>query len=351
MIKGLLPFCLLVLAQPCAAQEEALAPTAVYLVATSPEAKKARGGIHRAKLGEAVTLHAVLEANLSGRRVVITAARSLTLGGKTVSPKIILSPDGFSKIRLRWYKVEPSGNSYNNTTGGFHWDPIEYREHPLGPWEKNWQMPADAHPVAYPDTHGGLGTMAFKVAVKIGDRIVSSPGKQSLFCGGLSDEVIRVAFRRDDTFLGYLAELFNTPYIWGSAGYPPEKHQAERLIGSDCADFIVYGARRSGKNIPYRGSWHLPLSAETIIRAEKIDSQGRYLRQDGKPVPIGPDGVHIGDLLLFHGHVGALLKDREPTGVLDTNDVMIHTFWAPPAEEPISKTAYADAAVQVLRWK
>jgi hypothetical protein len=319
MSRGLLSICLLLLAPPAAAQE-------VRIVATSPQAKQARGGIHRAKHGETVTLYAVVDDEF-------------------------VRPDTHPDIQLRWYKVEPKGDSYNNTAGGFHWDAIEYQEHPIGPWGKDCQIPADAHPVGYPDTHDGLGTMGFKVAAKIGDKVFSSPGKESIFRGGLSDEVIRVAFRRDDTFVGYLTELFNTPYIWGSAGYPPKNHQAERLIGSDCADFVVYGARRAGKNIPYRGSWHLPESAETIVKADRTDSQGRYLQNDGKPVKIGEAGVHIGDLLLFSGHVGALLEDRRPKGVLDTNDVMIHTFWAPPTEEPISKTAYADSAVRVLRWK
>lgn len=319
MLRGLLFIFLFVLARPCAAQ-------VVRVVATSPEAEQARGGIHRAKLGESVTLHAMVD-------------------GK------IVRPGTHPGIQLRWYKVEPKGDSYNNTEGGFHWDPIEYQEHPMGPWGRKWQMPADSHPAGYPDTHGGLGTMGFKVEVKIGDKVLSSPGKESIFRGGLSDKVLRVAFRRDDTFLGYLTELFNTPYIWGSAGYPPAKHQAERLIGSDCADFVVYGVRRAGKNVPYRGSWHLPESADTLYTAEKTDSRGRYLQKNGNTIPVGKDGARPGDLLLFPGHVGALSEDRKPEGVLDINDVMIHTFWAPPTEEPISKTAYADSAVRVLRWK
>lgn len=347
----LTPFCVVVLAQPCPAQEQALIPTAVHVVAASPAAKKAGGGIQRAKLGEAIFLYAAVQGEVDGKNVVITAAPALALDGKAVSARRIVRPDTQKNIQLRWFKVEPTGNSYNNTTGGFHWDPIEYREHPLGDWDATWRIPADVHPVAYPDTHGGLGTMAFKVAVKIGDKTYASPGKESIYRGGLSDEVIRVAFRRDDTFTGYLTELFNTPYIWGSAGYPPIMHQAERLIGSDCADFVVYGARRTGKNTPYRASWHLPLVADTVARGEKIDSKGRYLTKEGKPIIVGKDEVHIGDLLLFSGHVGALIEDREPAGVLDTNDVMIHTFWAPPTEEPISKTAYAQAAVRVLRWK
>jgi len=319
MLWGLLIILLLFQAQPGAAQ-------VVQVVATSPEARKARGGIHRAKLGETVTLYAVVD-------------------GEVVRPET--HPD----IQLRWFKVEPKGDSYNNTAGGFHWDLIEYQEHPMSPWGQKWQMPADSHPVGYPDTHDGLGTMAFKVSVKIGGKIVSSAGKESIFRGGLSDKVVRVAFRRADTFPGHLTELFNTPYIWGSAGHPPEKHQAERLIGSDCADFMVYGARRAGKNVPYRGSWHIPESADTLFRSEKTDSQGRYLQKNGKTIPIGKVGVRLGDLLLFPGHVGALVKDRQPEGVLDINDIMIHTFWAPPTEEPISKTAYADSAVRVLRWK
>jgi hypothetical protein len=351
MPKDLLTVCLFVLAQPCAAQDQTPNPIAVHVVAVSPEAQKARGGIHRAKHDESVILYAAVEAEVSGKKVVITSAPALILDGQVVPARRMVRPDAHQNIQLRWYKLEPAGNFYNNTAGGFHWDPIEYRRHPLGPWGQSWQMPADAHPVIYPDTHGGLGTMAFKLAVKIGDRLLSSPGKESIFRGGLSDAVIRVAFRRDDTFPGYLTELFNTPYIWGSAGYPPKKHQAERLIGSDCADFVVYGARRSGQNIPYRGSWHLPLVANTVARAEQVDSQGRFLQKGGKPVAIGEDGVHIGDLLLFFGHVGALLEDRKPVGILDTNDIMIHTFWAPPTEEPISKTAYAEAAVRVLRWK
>lgn len=304
-----------------------------------------RGGIHRAKLGETITLYAVVLGRLNGKTVALTQSDALD---RTVR---ILKPDKVPGIELRWFKVTPSGDSYNNTQGGFHWDEIAYQEHPLGGWGKDWQMAADSHPIGYADTHAGAGTMAFKVAVRYQGKVYASPGKESLYRGGLSDDVIRVAFRRDDSFVGRLTELFNTPYIWGSAGVPPEVHQAERLIGSDCADFVVYGARRMGKNIPYRATWHLPQVCTTIETSLTPDQQGRYRNPQGKTVALGEGGVQIGDLLLFHGHVGALAGDRKPLGILDTNDVMIHTFWAPPSEEPIRETYYKDAEVKILRWK
>jgi hypothetical protein len=178
MCPGLLPTCLILLAPPAAAQQKEFAPKSVYVVATSPEAQRARGGIHHAKHGEAVTLYAVVSGSISKKPALLTTAPAPLLDGQVVKPGS--HPD----IRLRWYKVEPTGDSYNNTAGGFHWDPIEYQEHPLGPWGRKWRIPADAHPVGYPDTHDGLGTMGFKVAVKIGGKVFSSPGKESIFRGG-----------------------------------------------------------------------------------------------------------------------------------------------------------------------
>jgi len=347
-------FSLLVVAC-CLLSSEAVAgfiPSKVYVVVQGPQDKIASGGIHRFKLGDQVKLFAVVEGKLGKQRVVISAAEQLEINGKKIPPGRIRRPADFPKIMLRWYKVEPTGNSYDNTVGGFHWETIEYREHAMTAWDTKWQIAANAHPKGtYPDTHAGAGTMAFKVAIKVGFSNLASAGKESLNRGGLDKHVPRIAFRRDDSYIGRLTELFNTPYIWGSAGVPPKLHQAERLIGSDCADFIVYGARRLGKEIPYRGSWHIPEVAKVIYEAEKIDAKGRYLTKAKKTIPISDSGVQIGDLLLFHGHVGALAEDRKPVGILDINDIMIHTYWAPPDEQPISETAYAEAKVRILRWK
>ena len=342
---------LLLIAQAVLAGEP-FVPTAAHVLMQAEGEPQATGGIHRARLDSPPTLFAAIEGRLGKERVVVTQAAAVVLRGKRVPSSRLVAPDGIAGLSLRWVKVQATGKSYDNTQGGFHWDPIRYREYPWNDWGRRFSRPADAHPQGdYPDTHGGAGTMAYKIQVRMGDHKLDSPGADSIFRGGLSDAVPRVALRRGDDFLGRLSELFNTPYIWGSAGTKPADHQTERLIGSDCADFMVYGARRLGKNLRYRASWHIPEASREIARAEKVGANKRYLDKAGKPITIGKDGVHIGDLLLFKGHVGALAEDRDPVGVLDTNDVILHTYWAPPAEEPLSATAYSQSKLRVQRWK
>ena len=40
------------------------------------------------------------------------------------------------------------------------------------------------------------------------------------------DAVTRVTIRRDDSFLGYLTEMYGQPYIWASAGISDTSHQS-----------------------------------------------------------------------------------------------------------------------------
>src|SRR5256885_376105 len=83
-------------------------------------------------------------------------------------------------------------------------------------------------------------------------RQIARPGpeaRRGRGSGGLAGAVMRVSIRRDDTYLGYLTEMFGQPYVWASAGLSDATHQSERLEGADCADFVVYGARRMGKKI------------------------------------------------------------------------------------------------------
>jgi hypothetical protein len=340
--------------QPAAGQEFRL--ERAWVLVQAPGEPTARVGIARARLDQGITLFAALEASLGGAPVVITRAEAVELGGRRVPAARLRKPEALppeAGLSLAWFKVQPVGESHNNTAGGFHWDPIAYREFPWGAPGAAWSRPADARPLPpYPDDQGGLGTMAFKIEARLADSApVASPGLEDVFRGGLSERVSRVALRRDDSYLGHLTELFNTPYIWGSAGEPAAQHQAERLIGSDCADFIVYGVRRLGKSIPYRATWHLPEVTRTLARAERVDERGRYVDGRGQPLRIAPDAIQPGDLLLFPGHVGALVEDRPPLGELDANDVLVHTYWAPPRVQPLSETAYARSRVRVLRWK
>ncbi|MGI5862373.1 MAG: hypothetical protein ACOX6T_09990 [Myxococcales bacterium] len=293
---------------------------------------------------------------------LVAAARSARTGLVAGAPRVVWSqgerprearpPDTAREAgsKVRWFKVEAAQRSLSNTDPSFHWEPIEYRDVPIPACDDRWTCPADVRASILGD-RGGLGTMAFKVEVSLDGARGSSPGSEKPFRGGLSESVARVTVRRDDSYLGYLTELFNTPYIWGSAGTPDSIHQAERRIGSDCADFVTYGVRRLGHDVPYTSTWTLPKYAREIASSPGPDEEGVYRDEKGERIVVGDKGIRPGDLLLFKGHVGAFARDEEPLGVFTSTDVMIHTCWAEPVEEPLSESGYGKRPLKVLRWR
>jgi len=245
-------------------------------------------------------------------------------------------------LTVDWFKVEATDPYVDNEEGGFHWDTITYVETawPDARAEKASPLarPGDVRATVHPD-RGGLGTMTFKVVVTAGGKTLATPGKEDVYRGGVSANVHRLTVRKDDTFLGYLTELYNTPYIWASAG-SAGVHQADRNIGSDCADLMVYGMRRAGKNIDYGSTYDVPRwgGKKAIASIATKADDGRFVDERGNAIKVGDGGVKRGDLVLFNRHVGAFSEDREPLGVFDANDLLIHTAWAPPAEESFTQS-------------
>lgn len=234
---------------------------------------------------------------------------------------------------VRWLKIEPEVGAVDNTAPSFHFEPIAYRETPLPACEGRQRCPADVTPTALPAVEAlpGVGTMAFAVEVTLADgRVLRTPGREVRRWGGLGAEVFRVTFRRDDSLLGYATELLNTPYIFGSAG-PDGRNQTDLLIGSDCADFVVYARRRSGVTAAYTSSWGLDAVAKPL--------------REGAPVRAG-DVLHFTDMR----HVAFLYEDRPPLGQVGPEDLILHTCWAPPTVERLRDTACASGRVRVLRF-
>jgi hypothetical protein len=157
---------------------------------------------------------------------------------------------------------------------------------------------------------------------------------------------MRVSIRRDDTYLGYLTEMFNQPYIWASGGTSDAQHQSERLEGSDCADFLVYGQRRMGAKHAYTWTGGLPKITKLLAAGER-GADGIYRDAKGKPLPF----TQPGDLVLFPRHVGALAVDRGELGILDDQDLMMHTLFDSPKEQAIADSGYADKPVELRRFR
>jgi len=193
--------------------------------------------------------------------------------------------------------------------------------------------------------------MRYQVTATLADGTqVASPGVQALRgrgSGGLADSVLRVSVRRDDTILGYMTEMFGQPYIWASAGATDATHQSERLEGSDCADLMVYGARRGGKSIAYTWTGGLPQITKLLGSGTRDPETGVYLDAKGAPVPF----PKVGDLIVFPRHVGALVVDKGKIGVLDDQDIVLHTLFDSPKEEKIIATGYGERPIELRRWK
>jgi hypothetical protein len=73
---------------------------------------------------------------------------------------------------------------------------------------------------------------------------------------------------------------------------------------------------------------------------------GVYRDAAGRPIAF----TRPGDLLLFPRHVGALAADRGTIGVLDDQDLMMHTLFDTPREQAIADTGYADKPVELRRF-
>lgn len=299
-----------------------------------------------ARTGEPVTLFAVLDVQQAGKLSVYSDAPALRLGTREVT---VQSISAAPLVELRWNKLEPAAANLSNGDGDtFHFAAIDYRATPIETAGGKPAIAADVHPTLTPDHGDGVGTMRYQLVALQGDRVIASPGleaRRGKASGGLTDAVMRVSIRRDDTYLGFLTEMYNQPYIWASAGITDGTHQSERLEGSDCADFIVYGARRMGAKIGYTYTGALP-RVTRLLAAGKRGDDGVYRDAHGQPLAF----TRPGDLLLFPRHVGALAADRGTLGVLDDQDLMMHTLFDSPKEQALADTGYADEPVELRRF-
>jgi hypothetical protein len=253
-----------------------------------------------------------------------------------------------------WFKLEVTSESVDNTQPTFHFEPVGYRAVEIERCRDRASCAVDVVPSVLPQVAQlpGIGTMAFAVTAVLEDgTVLSTPGIESVKYGGLTSEVMRVTFRRDDSYLGFVSELINTPYIFGSAG-PDGRNQSDLLIGADCADLAVYGQRRLGKKATYSSSYALDQQAPEHFRAVSLTADGAAADAHARPIAFSEKGVKPGDVLHFPNsrHIAVLYEDRPPMGVLDSGDLMLHTCWAPPKIEAIGSSRCASFPWRVLRF-
>lgn len=167
-----------------------------------------------------------------------------------------------------------------------------------------------------------------------------------------SDKIVQLVIRRDDTYLGYLSELMNTPFI-----YTPKivggLHQTDQRVGSDCAEFAIYGAKRMGISIPYCGPSGLPNYTDKLtdwLYTVNKDGYEIYVDQDNRPVVVGEEGIKPGDLLHFMEQVSVFYEDKGMKGILDQEDLLFHADNSFPDIVPIKETGFTEHPLKIYRF-
>lgn len=167
-------------------------------------------------------------------------------------------------------------------------------------------------------------------------------------------EAVQITIVQDSTYLGYLSELINTPFI-----HCPKReygvHQTEGRIGSDCAAFAIYGKRRMGYEIPYGGP-HGIVDYLTPIHsgyASHISGDTATLIGDsqGKPIIIDSlDGVWPGDIVHFGEQVSVFYRDVGVKGVLDAHDLLLQNYMRGPELVSIRECGFFHASLRLYKW-
>ena len=346
-----------------------------------------------ARLGEPVSLYAVVVVGRGAQTRYYTAAPALQLGARRVPARQLRPFAALGAAVVTWSLVEPyphhvartppnEGNpAYSNSVlfGPRHgtwlgFDTLEYHESVVEGGGAPTLVVARATPTdAHVNVHGGLGTMRYRIVVRAPATAVlpagatlESPGAGAIGPRGILPSVMRVSFRaaEGDDLVAYLAGFFNVPNLFGSAGVGAG-HQTELHQGADCADVIVGAARKMGVNLPYTSVTGLFAQTDPVTPLLYLTAEGVLSAAPdagGKPVRLrfGTD-VRRGDLMLidYRGveagarawdHIAVVARDAGELDVFDPQDLVQHMgYLYGLAEEPAA--SQAPAVVQFLRWK
>jgi hypothetical protein len=245
----------------------------------------------------------------------------------------------------RWFVARPRVQDYDNTIRctppeiqrGCH-EPISYDF--VEVLELRGALSADARNAPL---LAALGSHRIAVKLKWEGREIVSRG-----LGDASDldrvvpEMFEILVRRDDTYVGYLSELFGVPFVLGPARVPGVGHQTDRRLGADCVALVIYGRRRLGEPFGYVAPRALKRWMTLVGVADAL------VGDDDRVADVGM--VRPGDVLDFGFQTAVLSKINSARGRLEPSDLVIHTFHGVAEEVHLCELPYRHHRVEVLRW-
>ncbi|TAL38589.1 MAG: hypothetical protein EPN93_04595 [Spirochaetes bacterium] len=165
-----------------------------------------------------------------------------------------------------------------------------------------------------------------------------------------TNRIFQITVRFDDTYTGYLSELSGTPFIL-PPGPVGDSHQTDLRMGSDCAEFAIYGMRRMQRKIPYTGPGgildHLTINAQGCVP----DARGLYHDSNGKTIRVEKSGVQRGDIIHFGAQVSVFYEDRGIPGLLDKDDILMQSYGSCPVKTTFEHCSFYHYPFKVGQWK
>ncbi len=140
-------------------------------------------------------------------------------------------------------------------------------------------------------------------------------------------DIVQVIVRENDSYIGYLSELIGLPFVIPPKLIGTQGHQTDLRLGTDCAEFAIYGVRRMGYKIPYCGP-------RGILE---------YLERS--------DELNPGTIIHYGYQVSVLYEDRGVIGTLDSEDLLIHAYQDRVAIEILGTLELAKREYKLYKWK
>lgn len=194
-----------------------------------------------------------------------------------------------------------------------------------------------------------LGTFYVSAGLEMGDTLHLVNPPHTTFI-----DVIQISLRPNDTYTGFLYELINTPFLMAPRQTPDGSQQTDNRLGTDCAGLAVYGKRRQGFDYLYLGprgivEYLMPLGEDSY---EPVAGDGiAVFENDGcATAHVGDGGLCPGDILHFGAQVSVFLEDRGIPGILDSEDIVIQSWFNGPHICTIEENGFFGLPVKLYRW-
>lgn len=162
--------------------------------------------------------------------------------------------------------------------------------------------------------------------------------------------VVTISRFRGDGYLGKLTEIFNLPYVLGSALLNVDgRTSADARQGADCSHFIIYGRRREGANIPYVNPKDLLPYLELLDEFQGFKDGVAFGRHG--PIRVTPELLKRGLLLHFGNHVAAVYGQSGHDCVLTGDTLVVHQLDGPPEVTTFAVMAAKYARIRVMTFR